>query len=221
MDITQHTLGELVAKSPAAAAVLHRHRLDFCCGGHRTFAEACAEANVSPASILSEIEAGQDVTSDQPARWDERPLAELIDHLEARYHRSLREELPRLAELAGKVEEVHADKPDCPHGLAGLLRQVWQAVQGHLAKEEQVLFPIIRAGKGRWAHGPVAAMLREHEDHGENLRRIRRLTGDLVVPREACASWRELYRSLGRLELELMEHIHLENNILFMRALNQ
>jgi len=219
MDTHQITLGDLVTENPAAAAVLHRHKLDFCCGGRRTVADACAEASLDPDVLLGEIEALEQEGSDKPVRWDEQSLEQLMDHIVTRYHDALRADLPQLVELAQKVEEVHADKPSCPFGLASLLEQVWESVQSHLAKEEQVLFPVIRAGKGRWAHGPVQAMFVEHEDHGRNLARIRQLTADLTPPAEACESWRELYRSLQRLEAELMDHIHLENNILFLRAL--
>jgi len=104
-------------------------------------------------------------------------------------------------------------------GLADLLTEVRTAVESHLAKEEQILFPLIVAGRGRTAHMPVQVMMQEHEDHGQNLRRIREITSDLTVPEHACASWRELYRALGELEVELMDHIHLENNILFPRVL--
>ena len=221
MNIHHITLGDLVTENPDAAAVLHRHRLDFCCGGRRTVAEACAEASLDPGALLEEIEALQEQGEEEIVRWDERPLDQLIDHIITRYHEPLRQDLPRLVELARKVEQVHADKPACPFGLADLLQEVWQAVQSHLAKEEQILFPIILGGKGRWAHGPVQAMFVEHEDHGRNLARIRQLTADLTPPAEACESWRELYRALARLEAELMEHIHLENNILFLRALGQ
>jgi regulator of cell morphogenesis and NO signaling len=122
-------------------------------------------------------------------------------------------------ELAGQVERAHVDKPDCPRGLSDLLADVQAAVESHLSKEEKILFPLILAGRGQTAHMPVQAMIHEHEDHGQNLIRIRKLTKDLKLPEYACASWRELYRALGELEVELMDHIHLENNILFPRAL--
>jgi regulator of cell morphogenesis and NO signaling len=93
------------------------------------------------------------------------------------------------------------------------------AVDSHLAKEEQILFPLILSGRGKTAHMPVQVMMQEHEDHGQNLQRIRELTSNLQIPDYACASWRELYRSLAQLEVELMDHIHLENNILFPRVL--
>jgi regulator of cell morphogenesis and NO signaling len=104
-------------------------------------------------------------------------------------------------------------------GLAELLDEVGTEVASHLAKEEQILFPLILSGRGPMAHMPVQVMIREHEDHGQNLRRIRELTSDFALPDYACATFRELYRALAQLEVELMDHIHLENNVLFPRAL--
>lgn len=212
------TLAELAVTHPAASRVFYRHGLDYCCHGKRPLEAACAERGLSPEAVLDEVAAEERVAT-PAARWDDRPLAELIEHLVGHYHRRLREELPALVEMAAKVERVHADKPSCPRGIASHLEAVHQAVLDHLAKEEQVLFPIIAAGHGRRAGGPVHVMEMEHEDHAANLRRTRELTADLVAPDEACATWRALYLRLGALEAELMEHIHLENNVLFPRAL--
>ncbi|WP_428267665.1 iron-sulfur cluster repair protein YtfE [Haliangium sp.] len=218
MKNTEQTLGDLVTAFPAAAKVLHQYRLDYCCGGKQSLREACASEHVDPEAVLRDIEAAATESPDD-ARWDQRPLDELIQHILDRYHAPLRSELPRLIDLARRVERVHADKPDCPAGLTDLLVDIHAAVLNHLGKEEQILFPVILAGHGQAAHMPVQVMLQEHEDHGQNLQRIRDLTGDLTTPAHACASWRELYRALSELEVELMDHIHLENNILFPRAL--
>jgi regulator of cell morphogenesis and NO signaling len=218
MASTNRTLGELVALNPAAAEVLHRYHLDFCCGGRQSLEQACAASGLDPEVVLREAE---QATTDErdDVRWAERSIEELIRHILDRYHAPLKQELPRLIELAGLVERVHAEKPDCPAGLADLLTDVREAVESHLVKEEQILFPLILSGRGRMARMPVQVMVQEHEDHGQNLALIRQLTRDLRLPEAACASWRELYRSLGELEVELMDHIHLENNILFPRAL--
>jgi regulator of cell morphogenesis and NO signaling len=117
------------------------------------------------------------------------------------------------------VQTRHAEKSSCPRGLRAHLEQVHSAVLEHLAKEEQVLFPMILAGRGRNTVAPIAVMESEHRDHAENLRKTRQLTADLVVPEDACPTWKALYLRLGELESELMEHIHLENNILFRRVL--
>jgi regulator of cell morphogenesis and NO signaling len=220
MESSQQSLGELVTHSPGAAKVFHRHRLDFCCGGKQSLEEACKRKGIDPEAVTREIE-GANSDPHGEVRWDQRPLDELVDYILTRYHAPLKEELPRLIELAGKVETVHADKPDRPSGLTALLEDVRESVDGHLAKEEQILFPLIQSGRGQMAHMPIHVMIQEHEDHGKNLQRIRELTHDLTLPEYACTSWRELYRSLQQLEVELMDHIHLENNILFPRAMAQ
>jgi len=211
------TLGELATHYASASRVFHRAGLDYCCGGKRTLAEACEPLDLDPRTVLEQLEGTSN--SEPSAQWSERPLDELIDHIIRRYHEPLREELPELVALAEKVEARHADKPNCPHGIAAHLRQVHQAVLEHLAKEEQVLFPMILAGHGSMAGPPIQVMEMEHEDHGANLARTRELTHELQAPPEACPTWQALYLRLDELEAELMEHIHLENNVLFPRAL--
>ena len=154
-------------------------------------------------------------------RWDAAPLAALVDHIRVRYHARLREELPRLAALATKVERAHANEPSCPVGLAAHLAAVDAAVAEHLAKEEQILFPMILAGARAQAHMPIRVMLQEHDDHAAALARTRALTADLTPPPGASGSWHALYAGLAELETELRAHIHLENHVLFPRALRE
>ena len=217
MRETDATLEQIVSAKPAAAELFVRHGLDFCCRGQRTLDAACAEAGVDPAAVRAELARIED-RSDADVDWREQPIDAVIDHVLGRYHAALRRDVPALVELARRVEQAHDDKPSCPRGLVEHLEAIAEAVESHLAKEEQILFPLIRAGRGATAHMPMKVMMLEHEDHGENLRRTRALTNDLVAPQEACASWRELYRGLARLEADLMEHIHLENYVLFPRA---
>jgi len=215
---TTTLLADLAVSFPAASRVFHRNGLDFCCHGRRPLGEACAEAGLDAQSVVAEIAAEQAAAPELP-RWDEKPIAELVDHIVGFYHRRLREELPELVALATKVESRHADKASCPHGLRAHLEAVHAAVLDHLAKEEQVLFPAILAGRGRLVAGPISVMESEHDDHAADLRETRRLTADLVAPAEACTSWRALYLRLAAFEAELMDHIHLENNVLFRRVL--
>ena len=211
------TLSEIATRHPAGSRVLHRHGLDFCCGGRRSFGDACAERGLAADAILAEIE--REDAGAAPERWDERPLGELIEHLVGFYHRRLREELPELVAMAVRVEKRHGDKPECPRGLADHLAATHEAVLEHLAKEERILFPLLAAGRGAQAGAPIHVMEVEHEDHRANLLEIRRLTAGLVPPDCACTTWRALYLRLSDFERELMEHIHLENNVLFTRAL--
>lgn len=212
------TLAELAVTHPAAARVFRRHRLDFCCGGRRPLDEVCSERQLDPDAILAAIAAEDPLMADQE-RWDRAPLKALVEHIVSVYHARLRDQLPALVAMARRVEVRHADKASCPRGLADHLDAMHAAVLDHLQKEELILFPLIVAGMGPRAGGPVLAMELEHEHHGEDLAEIRRLTDDLAAPAEACTTWRALYLGLQQLEQELMEHIHLENNILFRRAL--
>lgn len=216
------TLGELVTRHPAAARVLHRLGLDFCCSGQKTLGRACAEAGLRPEGVLAEValEARNGTKPpEQPVRWDERPVADLVAHIVQFYHGPLRWELPRLIQLAGRVAHVHGDRAGFPSGLRHLLEQIREGVELHLDKEEQILFPLIRAGHGALAHLPVQVMIHEHQDHAFQLDRLHTLIAGLETPPWACTSWRELYQGMQQLELSLKEHIHLENNVLFPRVL--
>jgi regulator of cell morphogenesis and NO signaling len=212
------TLADLATAYPSASRVFHRYGLDFCCGGRRPLAEVCEERGLDQAAILDEIGRAS-AAGDGTPRWDVAPIPELVAFIVSRYHDRLREELPQLIELAKKVETRHAEKPSCPHGLARHLVAVHENVLAHLAKEEKVLFPIILDGMGRMAAGPIRVMEQEHDDHREGLLETRRLTANFTPPPEACTSWRALCLRLDALEADLMEHIHLENNVLFPRVL--
>lgn len=216
---TQATLGELNTIYPSASKVFHSYGLDYCCGGKQSLEDACREKNLAPEKVLAEISRDESVAPHH-IRWETQPLGDLIDYILTRYHEPLREELARLVLLASKVEQVHADKTDCPKGLQQHLVAISEAVESHLAKEEQILFPMIKAGQNGVAVHPIRVMEAEHEDHGANLRKTRDITNNFFLPAEACATWRELYRSLKQLEKDLMDHIHLENNILFPRVVS-
>jgi regulator of cell morphogenesis and NO signaling len=212
------TLADLAVTHPAAARVFYRNGLDFCCGGRRPLAEVCAERGLDARALMADIEAESQRAADDPP-WDREPLPHLIAFIVDTYHRRLRETLPDLIRMAVRVEERHFEKATCPRGLTEHLRAVHEAVLDHLDKEEQVLFPLIVSGHGRFAIGPVHVMEMEHEEHARNLAILRRLTNNLQPADEACTTWRALYLGLQQLEEELMVHIHLENNVLFRRAL--
>ena len=210
-------LADLAIRLPGATRVFHRHHLDFCCGGRQRLSEACARKGLDPLAIADEL--AREAAPPPEQDWTRAPLAALVDHIIHRFHEPLRKELPELLRMAERVEVVHAGRPDVPAGLATHLRAVAAGLEEHMQKEERVLFPIIRAGRGAVAGGPVSVMEREHEEHAVALRRTRELTRDLTPPADACTTWRALYLGLDLLERDLMEHIHLENNVLFPRAL--
>jgi len=218
MIASTDTLGRIAADHPAATRVFLRHRLDFCCGGKQLLEDACRRAGLDPSAIIGEI--GQCETKLPEQNWQQRPTAELIDFIVTHYHSRLKNELWSVVEAARKVERVHADKPTCPHGLAAHLQAMHESILEHLAEEEEHVFvAILSEARGDAVTDALRALMVEHEQHGANLLRLRELAQDYVVPPEACATWRALIAAAERLEEELMEHVHLENNVLFPRVL--
>jgi regulator of cell morphogenesis and NO signaling len=216
---TTDSLADLARTIPVASRVFHRHRLDFCCSGNRSLADACVEAELAAEALVREIEAEQRGAI-PGVRWDQQTPAALVQHILDTYHAPLRPEIRRLHEMAVKVETVHSDKRSRPSGLAVQLGGMVGAIEDHLEKEEKILFPMIASGELGFVRMPIQVMMLEHDDHGRSLRRVRELTDDLNVPEEACTTWRALYLGLEQLERDLMDHIHLENNVLFPMSLN-
>jgi regulator of cell morphogenesis and NO signaling len=211
------SLARLATQVPGAALTFQRLGLDFCCGGQATLADACATRGLDLAAVEADLRAST-FTDRAFVAWELRPLGEVIDHVLAQFHERHRAELPPLILLARRVEERHADKAACPRGLAEHLEHMAGELELHMQKEEQVLFPLIRQGRGRLALMPIQVLEEEHKDHARALARLRELAGDYVVPPEGCTTWTALYLGLAELERALFEHIHLENNVLFPRA---
>lgn len=213
-DYLNTPLGELARDIPGATAVFHTNRLDFCCQGHHTLAEATAKKGIRAADILVQLAAlapGNATMRD----WQQAPTAELVEHILNRFHARHREQLPELIRLARRVEQVHGDRAACPNGLADHLSYMAQEMESHMLKEEQVLFPLLLQGRQAMVGGPISVMRFEHDQHGQALDEIVRLTDDITPPEGACNTWQALYRGLEELRQDLMQHIHLENNILF------
>jgi len=208
------TLADIATSVPGATGVFRRRKLDFCCGGKVKLAQAAADRGVSVAELEAELDevAAASMPSDLPRETDA-----LISHIETRYHAVHRAELPELIRLARRVEAVHKAHAAAPHGLANLLEQIQAEMESHMRKEEQVLFPLMRRGGHPMISQPIGVMLIEHDDHGVQLRRLESLTSDFTVPDDACPTWRALYLGARKLADDLMQHIHIENNILFPR----
>jgi len=214
------TVGQVATQHPLATRVFHRHGIDFCCGGGKPLEEACEKRGLDAKVILEEIRHEIDGATEPEPRWDEAPLEGLIEHILDTFHAALREELPRLQSMADKVLKVHVDKdPERLTELQATFAALKDELEQHMAKEEQILFPMIRAGNGAMAIGPVSVMVDEHTSAGDALKRLRELTNDYEVPEQACNTWRALWHGLAALEESMHQHIHLENNILFPRAL--
>ncbi len=213
-------VGEIAASQPLATRVFARHDIDYCCSGGVPLADACAQRNLDVAAVLEEIRHEAESGTADPRKWRDAPLAEIIDHILEKYHAPLREELPRLDAMARKVLSVHGDKdPEMLQGLVDTFADLRAELESHMMKEEQILFPMIKAGHGAQALGPVKVMEAEHASAGTALARIRTLTNEYRVPDGACTTWTALWHGLAALAEALHQHIHLENYILFPRAL--
>lgn len=214
--ITQEmTLGNIVNLIPDSTRIFRNYRLDFCCGGEQSLKKACTEKNLSPDKVLQEIEDLKPKTTPQdPATM---PTNDLVDYIIGRFHEDLRKRIPELIQLAGRVERVHCDSPDCPKGLSSFLRFLMTEMENHMQKEEQVLFPLMKSGQSIMTHMPIQCMKHEHLEHAANLEKLRELTNNYKVPEGACTTWKALYAGLDLLEEEIMKHIHLENHVLFLR----
>ena len=197
MAYRDQPLGELALSIPRASALFRKYDMDYCCGGKQTLARAAARKELDVEVIEAELAklAEQPIEKD----WRSAPLAEIIDHIIVRYHDRHREQLPELILQATKVERVHADKPSVPKGL--------------------ILFPMIKQGMGSQAMGPISVMESEHDEAGELLEVIKHTTNNVTPPPEACTTWKAMYNGINELIDDLMEHISLENNVLFPRAL--
>ena len=168
----------------------------------------------SPRLALLALNPDDETDSD----WSKTTAEHLIAHLLERYHAVHRQQLPELIRLASRVEQVHGERDNCPNGLADHLRDMQQELESHMLKEEQILFPVLLDGLGARAAAPISVMRMEHDQHGEALQRILDLTANITPPSNACNTWRALYRGLDELRNDLMQHIHLENNVLFRNA---
>ena len=217
------TVGEVAAAIPSSVRVLQRHGLDFCCGGRRPIGEACREHGLSFADLAEEIAIPCAHVEASATDWTRAPLPALIDHIVATYHDALREDLPRLSAMAGKVLQAHGGKAGDLGRLETIVTALSADLLDHMRKEELLLFPVIRALEGAgprdvYLGPPIAALEQEHDRAGELLAELRRITSDYTPPSWACATVRALYQGLEELETSMHVHVHLENNVLFPRA---
>ncbi len=205
---TARTLSALATDVPGATAVFRKYKLDFCCGGAVSLTEAASAKGLDANAIAAELAALEPANNDAPRE----PVA-LIAHILTRYHEVHRRELPELIRLAKRVEAVHGAREDAPKGLAHLLQVVANELEMHMQKEENVLFPMMEDGGNDFIRHPIAAMRADHQEVGEQLKQLEAYAAK--TPADACATWRALSAGVVKFADDLMNHVHLENNILF------
>lgn len=222
-------VGDIVAGDFRAAGVFDRFGIDFCCDGRRSLAEACHDVSADPATVIRALDAlpSEGAVEDDVAIW---PLDRLIDHIVAKHHAYVRSSAPMIARDLATLTEVHGARHPELFRVASGFGQVRVELEQHLMKEEQILFPYVRelaaaGGEGRFASpfgtvgNPIRMMEREHREAADALRAIGALTGGYRVPDDGCTTYRVCMAELARFEQDLHRHVHLENNILFPKAI--
>ena len=230
---TEKTVRDLALENPDATRIFEKFGIDYCCGGNQSLEKACRAANLSLDQVLDSLELAEQTTraAQNQHDWQREPLADLIAHIEKIHHKYTREEIARLGPLFVKVCSVHGTN----HPELFQLQESFSALAAelalHMMKEELMLFPYIVRMEEAVAQrepvlpaqfgtveNPVRMMLHEHDSAGSALRSMRQASHGYLVPQESCVSYQTLYHALEQFEADLHQHIHLENNILFPRA---
>ncbi len=228
------TVREVALELPQATRVFESMKIDYCCGGDKPLGEACASAGVDVEKLVRMLEEAGQVEAQESGSVDfqKASLADLITHILDKHHVYTKQEMPRLEALILKVIGAHgANHPEL-NGIGELFQQACADLTPHMFKEEQVLFPyILEMEKAQTqkrpapfapfgtVKNPVRMMMTEHDTVGDILRELRALSSDYTVPADGCISYQTLYQALEAFEKDLHQHIHLENNILFPRAI--
>jgi regulator of cell morphogenesis and NO signaling len=221
------TVGELVRQRPARSRIFEQLKIDYCCGGKIPLAEACSNKSVDAQQVLQRI-ITDDAVDNRLIDADAMGLADLADHIEHTHHAYLREELPRLEYMTRKVAAVHGEHDPRLHQVRDTFLAFQEEMFSHMAKEEQMLFPMIRQiekAKSPLAFhcgslaNPIRMMEHEHDNAGDALERFRALTDDFTPPEWACNTFRAMFDAFAALEPNMHQHVHKENNVLFPKAL--
>lgn len=220
---------DIVLADPGAIPVLEQFGIDYCCGGKHSLAEACDRRNHDVGVVIEKINQQLNSAATSEVNWNTAPLRDLIDHIVQQHHTFARQHLGLVRELVGKVERRHGPLHPEIYKISKAVAAISAELAHHFSCEETVLFPHIEQLEedGRPVVHPVFAniqqpvtkMIMDHNQTGDELRTLREATNGYVPPPDACTTFRALYRALEELERDLHRHIHLENNILFPRAL--
>ena len=223
------TIGALVAARPALARFFERLDIDYCCGGKQTLAAACTRRGLDLTMVIAQLANAEAVLAAGPAEIDAAAmtLSGLADHIEQTHHNYVKQELPRLVEMADRVATKHGWRDARLAEVAATVHQLTQEMLSHMHKEEEILFPLVRQIEGGATDGfhcgsiahPIRQMEAEHEAAGQAISRLRELTDAFTPNAEACNTHRALLAGLAEFESDLHRHVHKENNVLFPRTL--
>ena len=223
---------DLAIEQPSSVRIFERFGIDYCCGGRKPLEQVCAEQNISLSQLLAQLAEAEDRSPQPVEPWTTRPLAELVEHIVAECHGSTRIELERLTVLSNKVNNRHgANHPELAQ-IQSLVQRIVDEMTPHMDKEERVLFPYIisletaaQTGAAKpyaffgSVSNPIASMMADHDLVGAALASIRGLTNNFELPDGACPTYHALYTTLLDFETLTHRHVHLENNVLFPRAI--
>lgn len=229
---TTTRVGDIAAANPGAKKVLEEAGVDYCCGGAKSLTEACLRTGVSAEEILRRLQEHRHEAGPEEANWAGAPLADLTKHIVQKHHGYVRGAVPRISALLARVKAKHGGSHPELAAIEKEFLGLGQEMYAHMQKEEQILFPyiekLVRAREGQQpleppffqtVRHPVHRMMEEHDSAGRALQGIRSLSTGYRTPPGACKSYREVYRSLEEFEANMHAHVHLENNILFPRAI--
>lgn len=232
MSFTSETkVKDIALSNPQARQVLEAAGLDYCCGGGKSLHDACLSTNVSAEEIVKRLHENGRNISPEATNWTSAPLSDLTRHIREKHHQYVRAAIPRIQGLLNKVKAKHGSTHTEIADIETLFARVGPEMIVHMQKEEQILFPYIenmeQAAGGNGAleppffqtvRNPIQAMMSEHDSAGDLVKQIRKASIDYTPPADACTSYRALYQDLREFEADLHQHVHLENNILFPRA---
>lgn len=231
-DFEKMTLGAIVSANYRTAGVFDRFQLDFCCNGQRTIEQACREKDISPSEVIDALRALGDDRGEE-ANFNEWPLDSLVDHIQTRHHSYVEEKSPALNRYLDKIANVHGNRHPELFRIQEIFKEIAGELAVHLKKEELMVFPYIKKLEKARAAGqsvnspvfstvksPVQQLMTDHADEGEKMETIARLSSGFTAPEDACNTYRVAFQLLAEFRNDLHRHIHLENNILFPRAIH-
>lgn len=207
----EKTVAETVTENYKTASVFKKYGIDFCCGGKKTISQACKEKEIDEKKLLKELEQTEEKDANK------MNINELIDYIINKHHTYTREKIPEITQYSQKIAKVHGKNHPELIEVNKIFKEIGEELLGHLEKEEQALFPHIK-NSDKIVEGPIHAMEHEHEIIGEQLKKIREITDNYKLPENACNTFRVTFKLLEEFEDDIHKHIHLENNILFPKA---